>query len=87
MSEREQEPFPVDETIKVMEGTTIYKTIKWWSAVLLVNTFGHDKVLIYLWQYRDGKWKRKQKLTVNFERNWIDTKNAVDKYLDKIKVS
>ena len=88
MSEQpQQEMLPVDEAIKVIEYTTIYKTNKWWEAVVLGNMFGHDKIMIFLWQWNDktGKWKRKQKMGVNFEKDWEALKSAIEKYLPRIK--
>lgn len=91
-NQSQPEPYPVDETLKVLKGTDIYKTQKWWCAVLLVNAFGHDKVMVYLWQWkedrtRDGqgkgmfRWRVQQKMGINFEQNWNDIKKVVDQYL------
>ena len=96
-----KEPYPVDDVIKVIKGTDIYKTNKWWCAVLLVNSFGHDKVLVYLWQYKEKKrnengqwvgtgqhqWRLQQKMGINFENNWEDIKKAVDQYLKERKTA
>jgi hypothetical protein len=93
----EKEPLPVDESLKVIDYDTIYKTNKWWSAVALVNAFGHDKVMVYLWQYKEKKrnqggqwvgtgvfaWKVQQKMGINFEQNWEDTKKSVDKFMQR----
>ena len=38
-----EEEFPVSESLTVHQGTTIYKTDKWWLAVLLVDSFGEDR--------------------------------------------
>lgn len=85
--QKQQEPLPVDESIKVIDYTTIYKTAKWWNVVLLGNMFGHDKIMVYLWQMdpKTGKWKRKQKMGINFEKDWESTKKAVDSYMPRIK--
>jgi len=91
------EPFPFDESIQVIEGTTIYKNNKWWFAVLLANSFGHNKVMIYQWQWfeikhKEGdkwvgtgqfKWKRKQKIGFNFSKDWDKSKPVVDEYMKK----
>jgi hypothetical protein len=89
------EPFPVDESIQVLKGTTIYKNNKWWFAVLLANSFGHNKVMIYQWQMTEKKrkegdkwvgtgvfgWKRKQKIGFNFSKDWDKSKSVVDEYM------
>ena len=91
-----EESFPVDESIKVIKGTTIYKNKKWWFAVLLANSFGHNKVMIYQWQWSEKKtrnqsgtfvgtgefyWKRKQKIGFNFSKDWDSAKPIIDQYM------
>jgi hypothetical protein len=82
----QEEKLPVDETIQVKDYRTIYKTAKWWCVVLLGNMFGHDKIMVYQWQWNEsqGKWKRKQKFGINFEKDWIAIKAAVDEFLPKM---
>jgi len=84
---QQEEKLPVHETVNVMDYTTIYKNTKWWCAVVFANMFGHDKVMVYLWQWstKDGKWKRKQKFGINFEQNWNDMKAAIDKYMGMMR--
>lgn len=93
------EPFPVDESISVIEGTTIYKNNKWWFAIILASSFGHNKVLIYQWQWTEVKrkdeatgqwvpsgnfkWKRKQKIGFNFSKDWDASKPIIDAYMKK----
>ena len=93
--------FPVDANVHVINGTDIYKNNKWWCAVLKVNMFGHDKVMVYLWQYKEDKknvggqwvgagtyrWRVQQKMGINFEQNWADIKKAVDQYLLEIRTA
>jgi hypothetical protein len=43
------EDFPVSKKLKVHYGTTIYKTEKWWSAVLFMETFGRKQIAVYIW--------------------------------------
>ena len=82
-----QEKLPVHESIEVLEYTTIYRNAKWWCAVVLAKqTFSgktYTKVLIYLWNMTQGKWKRKGKFTVNFSKNWINMKPVIDKYVQQ----
>lgn len=84
MSE-DNEPYPVHETVKVLDGRTIFKTAKWWQAVILANMFGHDKIMIYLWQNKDGQWKRKHKFGINFVKDWEKLKVAVDEFIPRIR--
>jgi hypothetical protein len=94
----EKEPLPVDETLQVKDYDTIYKTKKWWCAVALVNAFGHDKVMVYLWQWKESKkqeggtwvgtgnfkWKVQQKMGINFAANWEMERASIDKFMAKI---
>lgn len=96
---QQPEPLPVDESLTVLEYTTIYKTKKWWNAVVHVNAFGHEKVIVYLWQWKEKKrleagkwvgigqfsWRVQQKFGINFAENWETTKTAIDAYMQKIK--
>ncbi len=74
--------FPVSETLKVIDGTTIYKTDKWWSAVVVVESFGRKQIALYLWNKAGDEWKRRQKFLVpNKEEQWTKLKEAVEKYM------
>mgnify|MGYP001090196805 CR=1 FL=1 len=81
-----EEPLPVHETVKVIAYTTIYKTTKWWCAVVLANMFGHDRIMIYQWRNKDGRWKRKQKFGINFTKDWNAIKAAIEEYIPRMSV-
>jgi len=75
----QEEPFPVHETVKVLEGVTINKSGKWWSAALLIESYGKRHVALYLWnKSADGTWKRKQKFTIVSKDNWEKLKKTLD---------
>jgi len=76
-----EEKFPVSEELKIIEGTTLYKTDKWWSAVLVVESFGRKQITLYLWNKVADKWKRRQKFLVPSKEEWARIKEAVEKYL------
>lgn len=76
------EEFPVSEKLKVVSGTTLYKTDKWWSAVLVVESFGRKQVTLYLWNKAGDRWKRRQKFMVPGKDEWAKIKQAVEKYLE-----
>lgn len=79
-----------DSDIQVIEGKTLSKGSGWWTAVLLVKSFGKVQVKMYLWQEREDKnthektWKRKQSWTVN-SYNWVETTKVIDEFLTKRK--
>jgi len=79
-------PLPVNENVKVIEYITIYKTEKWWQVVALVNQFGHDRLAVYLWLSKDGKWRRKHKFSASSRDNWEQIKQAGDKLIPKLTV-
>jgi len=83
-----QEAFPVDSTISVINGETIYKNSNWWLAVILANTFGHNKILIYQWRFdkTSNKWKRKQKLSINFSKDWEKMKPIIERYIKEANI-
>jgi len=82
-----EEKFPVSETLKVIEGTTVYKTDKWWSAVLVVESFGRKQITVYLWNKKEDEWKRRQKFLVSNKDEWTKIKGAVEKYLEQKLIS
>lgn len=70
------EGYPVHEIIKVIRGVDIYKSEKWWKAVLLTESYGRRQVTIYQWLKRDEKWKRKQKMSIVNKDEWGKIVNA-----------
>jgi hypothetical protein len=94
----QKEPLPVDETLQVKDYDTIYRNKKWWCAVAFVNAFGHDKVMVYLWQWKEKKknqggqwvgtgefsWRVQQKMGINFKENWEQEKASIDKFMARI---
>jgi hypothetical protein len=79
-AENKEEPFPVHKTVNVVNGKTISKGNDWWSAVLLVESYGGRKnIAVYLWRKRpDGTWRRMQKLTIATKKQWEELKKSVD---------
>lgn len=78
------EGFPISEKLKVIEGKTLYKTEKWWSAVVLLESFGRKQVAVYLWDKRNDQWKRRQKFVVKNKGEWQRLKDAVEEILQHI---
>ena len=76
-----EEVFPVSEVIEVIDGKTIFKSDKWWSAVLLVNSFGRREISIYLWLWDKDAWKRMQKFAVRSQADWEKYREAVESFL------
>lgn len=79
-----EEKLPVSESIKVIEAITIFKSDKWWAAVALLESFGRKQLAIYLWNKKDGMWKRRQKFVVRNKAQWSQFKEAIEKLLPKL---
>jgi hypothetical protein len=79
-----EEKLPISEKLKVLQGVTLYKTDKWWSAVTLVESFGRKQIAVYLWLNKDGVWKRKEKFLIHNKAEWSKIKEAVEHLLAQI---
>lgn len=73
-----EEEYPISEVIKIIKAQTVYKTEKWWQAVILGEAFNRKFIAVYLWQKRNGNWKRIHKLKLNRQDNWVLIKNIID---------
>jgi len=83
--EKLSEKLPISEFYKVVDYVTIFRSEKWWEAVVVVESFGRRSIAMYMWQFRDGKWKRKHKFQVRNLDEWNKVKNAVDKLTLKLQ--
>ena len=81
---RMEESLPVSEVLKVIESTEIYKSDKWWSAVVLLEAFGKKQIAVYVWNKKNGSWKRRQKFVVKNKTDWERTKNIIEGFLSKL---
>jgi len=75
---------PISEFYKVIDYVTIFRSDKWWEAVALIESFGRRSIALYLWQFRDGKWKRKHKFQVRNISEWNKVKEAVERLTPKM---
>jgi len=75
---------PISEFYKVIDFVTIFRSDKWWEAVALIESFGRRSIALYLWQFRDGKWKRKHKFQVRDINEWNKVKEAVEQLAPKM---
>jgi hypothetical protein len=85
VSEPDKEKLPLWESYKVIDYITIYKTQKWWEAVVVFESFGRRTIATYLWTNKDGTWKRKQKLQVRTTDEWNKVKNAIEQLIPKLQ--
>lgn len=82
MSEQ-KEQLPISSFYKVIEQVTIFKNEKWWEAIAVIESYGRRSVAMYLWQFRDGKWKRKHKFQIRNSEEWEKVKTVVDRLIPK----
>jgi len=78
------EKLPISEFYKVIDYVTIFKSEKWWEAIVVFEAFGKRSIGLYLWQKRADAWKRKHKFNVRNLDEWNKLKNAVDKLTPKL---
>jgi len=79
-----EENLPVSEVLKVIESATVYKSEKWWSAVVLMESFGRKQVAVYVWNKKNDEWKRRQKFVVSNQKQWEQVKSIVEKFLPQL---
>ena len=83
LGESSQE-LPISEFYKVIDCSTIFKSNKWWEAIAVVESFGKRFIAMYMWQYVDGKWKRKHKFHIRNMDEWNKVKGVVEQLLPKV---
>lgn len=79
-----EEKLPISEKLKVLDSITLYKTEKWWSAIVLVESFGRKQVAMYVWLNKGGRWRRNQKFTVHSKEEWDKVKEAAEKFISQL---
>ncbi len=67
---QQEEKVPISAPLKVLKYKTISKGFGWWSAVVLIESWGNTRLCLYLWQKSDNGWKRKQKYTIHSQERW-----------------
>lgn len=79
MKEGSGEKLPISDFYNVIDHVTIFRSEKWWKAAVLYESSGRRSIGLYLWNYRDGTWKRKHKFTIANSEEWSKVKNTVDR--------
>jgi len=78
------EQLPLSSFYKVIDHVTIFRSEKWWEAIVMIESFGRRSIAMYLWQNRDGKWKRKHKFQIRNPQEWEKVKGAVDRLVPQL---
>jgi len=79
------EKLPISEFYKVIDQVTIFRNEKWWEAVVLIESFGRRSIAMYLWQFRNGQWKRKHKFQLRSMDEWSKVRKTVDEFMPKLR--
>jgi hypothetical protein len=80
----EKEQLPISSFYKVIDHVTIFKSEKWWEAIVVIESYGRRSIAMYLWQFREGKWKRKHKFQIRNSEEWKKVKTTVDMLAPKL---
>jgi len=78
------EQLPLSSFYKIIDHVTIFKSEKWWEAIVLIESYGRRSIAMYLWQNRNGTWKRKHKFQIRTPQEWEKVKGAVDTLAPKL---
>ena len=78
------EKLPISEVYKVVDHITIFKSAKWWEAIVVYEAYGRRSIGIYLWVKKNDAWKRQNKFSVRNLDEWNKVKNAVDQLAPKL---
>ncbi|HLE75189.1 MAG TPA: hypothetical protein VI864_03990 [Candidatus Bathyarchaeia archaeon] len=79
------EKLPISEFYKVIDYVTIFKSKKWWEAIVVFEKAGGRRAIgVYLWVNRNDTWKRKSKFSVRNLDEWNKVKNAVEQLAPKL---
>jgi len=84
MTEKIEDKLPISEFYTVIDHTTIFKSEKWWEAIVVFEAYGKRSIGLYLWQKRGEAWKRKHKFNVRNLEEWNKLKAAVEQLAPKL---
>lgn len=84
MTEEKEEKLPISDVYTVVDFVNIFKSKKWWEAIVLFEYNGKRQIGMYLWTRREDKWKRKQKFGVRNLEEWNKLKNAIEQLAPKL---
>jgi hypothetical protein len=84
MTEKIEEKLPISEFYTVVDSVTIFKSQKWWEAIVVFEYYGKRSIGLYLWQKKGDAWKRKHKFNVRNLEEWNKLKNAIEQLSAKL---
>jgi len=78
------EKLPISEFYKVIDYVTIFKSEKWWEAIVIFESYGRRSIGLYLWVKKNHTWMRKHKFNVRNLDEWNRLKNAIEQLAPKL---
>lgn len=78
--------YPVNEYYGITAGETVFQSDGWWKAILNVGKKGDyetNEVMVYLWQKRDGDWRRRQKYTIKSIDDLEEEGNLIESMFER----
>lgn len=87
------EKLPISEFLKLIDHITIFKSKKWWEAVVVSEAYGKRSIGLYLWEKRQNPetkqdvWKRKHKFSVRNMDEWKKLEAAIEQLAPKLASS
>ena len=61
-----QNIFPVNEFLEVLDGKTYYRsTFKWIAIVAVNNPHYGPQIKLYMWQWKNNRWSTQAKIILN----------------------
>lgn len=74
------EQLPISEFYQTIRYQTISKSSKWWSFVVLFKARNRTKIGLYLFQKKNGNWKRRHKFTISSKEEYEDIKDVIERF-------
>ena len=83
--DKPSDELPISEFYTVVGHSTIFRSDKWWEAIVAIESFGKRSIAMYMWEFRNGKWKRKHKFNIRSVDEWTKVKHSVERLLPKLQ--
>jgi len=79
LRETPTEQLPLSSFYKVVDSVSLFRSEKWWEAIVVIESLGRRSIAMYLWQKKGDQWKRKHKFQIRNSQEWEKLKAAVEK--------
>jgi hypothetical protein len=79
LQETPTEQLPLSSFYKVVDSVSLFRSEKWWEAIVVIESLGRRSIAMYLWQKKGDQWKRKHKFQIRNLQEWEKLKAAVEK--------